>query len=108
MRRQSAATALTPPALALEPAPGVLEAECPVEDEPLRRRVRIRAEIAKALELHGLTNRQLRERRLDQALLEHCLRVGVDVAEKVTVSAVKTGLTARGTLIPEKKDQGRR
>jgi hypothetical protein len=27
--------------------------------------------------------------------------------EKVTVSAVRTGLTVRGTLIPEKKDQGR-
>src|SRR5207244_147002 len=27
--------------------------------------------------------------------------------EKVTVSAVRTGLTVRGTLIPEKKDQAK-
>jgi hypothetical protein len=43
--------------LRLEPGPRVLEAECAVEDEPPRRRVGIRAEIAQALELHGLTNR---------------------------------------------------
>src|SRR4051794_23062021 len=73
--------------LRLEPGPGVLEAECAVEDEPPRRRVGIRAEIAEALELHGLTNRQLCERRLDQALLEHLLRVGVDVGDRVAVSA---------------------
>src|SRR5438034_8447437 len=74
-------------ALRLEPGPGVLEAECAVEDEASRRRVGIRAEVAEALELHGLTERQLRERRLDQALLEHRLRVGVDVSEGVAVSA---------------------
>src|SRR2546430_561320 len=73
--------------LRLEPGPGVLEAECAVEDELPRRRVRVRAEVAEALELHGLTNRQLRKRRLDQALPEHRLRVGVDVSEGVAVSA---------------------
>ena len=52
----------------LELGPGVLEAERAVEDEPPGRRVGIRAEVAEALELHGLADRQLGERRLDQAL----------------------------------------
>src|SRR5436190_1507125 len=71
-----------PPALRLQLRPGVFQAERSVEDEPSRGRVGIRAEVAKALELHRLTNRQLRERRLDQALGEHRLRVGVDVGEQ--------------------------
>src|SRR5919109_5441276 len=78
---------LRPMAHALELGPGVFEAECAVEDEPAVRRVGIRAEVAEALELHGLPNRQLRERRLDQAPLEHRLRVGVDVSEEVAVSS---------------------
>ena len=41
----------------LELGPGVPEAEGAVEDEPSGRRVGIRAEVAQALELHGLTDR---------------------------------------------------
>ena len=79
------AAVVRPAALRPELGPGVLEAERAVEDEPLRRRVGIRAEIAEALELHGLTNRQLGERRLDHGFLEHRFRVGVDVSEGVAV-----------------------
>src|SRR5215472_5700206 len=67
----------------LELGPGVPEAEGAVEDEPSGRRVGIRAEVAEALELHGLTDRHFRERRLDQALPEHRLRVGVEVGVEV-------------------------
>src|SRR5436190_20467120 len=76
-----------PVALRLEPGPAVPEAERAVEDDPPRPRIAIRAEIAEALELHRFTDCQLRERRLDQAPLEHRLRVGVDVSEGVAVSA---------------------
>src|SRR6187397_2312462 len=76
-----------PAALRLEPGPAVPEAERAVEDEPLRRRIRIRAEVTEALELHGLTDRQLRERRLEQASFEHRLGLGVEVGEEVAVSA---------------------
>src|SRR5205085_4541019 len=78
---------LWPGGLRLELGPGVPEAEGAVEDEPSGRRVGIGAEVAEALELHGLTDRQFRERRLDQALLEHRLRVGVEVGVEVAVSA---------------------
>src|SRR5215469_16797730 len=56
---------LWPGGLRLELGPGVPEAEGAVEDEPSGRRVGIRAEVAEALELHGLTDGQFRERRLD-------------------------------------------
>src|ERR1700748_15984 len=78
---------LWPGGLRLELGPGVPEAEGAVEDQPSGRRVGIRAEVAEALELHGLTDRQFRERRLDQALLEHRLRVGVEVGVEIAVSA---------------------
>src|ERR1700747_2413900 len=78
---------LWPGGLRLELGPGVPEAEGAVEDEPSGRRVGIRAEVAEALELHGLTDRLFRERMLDQALLEHRLRVGVEVGVEVAVSA---------------------
>src|SRR5581483_5028564 len=78
---------LWPGGLRLELGPGVPEAEGAVEDEPSGRRVGIRAEVAEALELHGLTDRQFRERRLDQALLEHRLRVGAEVGVEVAASA---------------------
>src|SRR5581483_5580384 len=78
---------LWPGGLRLELGPGVPEAEGAVKDGPPGRRVGIRAEVAEALELHGLTDRQFRERRLDQALLEHRLRVGVEVGVEVAVSA---------------------
>src|SRR5690348_5180708 len=85
--RQFTRLSLWPGGLRLELGPGVPEAEGAVEDEPSGRRVGIRAEVAEALELHGLTGRQFRERRLDQALLEHRLRVGVEVGVEVAVSA---------------------
>src|ERR1700753_4516511 len=78
---------LWPGGLRLELARGAPEAEGAVEDEPSGRRVGIRAEVAEALELHGLTNRQFRERRLDQALLAPRLPVGVEVGVEVAVSA---------------------
>src|SRR5206468_316393 len=53
--------ALWPVALRLEPGPGIPKPECAVEDEPVRGRVGIGAEVAEALELHGLTKRQLHE-----------------------------------------------
>src|SRR2546421_7855601 len=77
---------LWPGGLRLELGPGVPEAEGAVEDEPSGRRVGIRAEVAEALELHGLTDRQFRERRLDQAFLEHRLGVGVEVGVEGAVS----------------------
>ena len=76
-----------PVALRLEPGPAVSKSECAVEDEPPRRRVGIEAEVAEALELHGLTDRQLGERRLDQGALEHDFRVRVEVGEGVAVGA---------------------
>src|SRR3954471_7558101 len=76
-----------PAALSLYFRPAVLEAERAVEDESVRRRVGIRAEVAQSLELHGLADRQLRERRLDHAPLEHRLRVGVEVVQQVAVGA---------------------
>ncbi len=57
VRRTHEQTAKAGGGLRLEPGPGVLEAEGAVEDEPPGRRVRVRAEIAEALELDGLTNR---------------------------------------------------
>src|SRR5262249_20313592 len=87
---------LWPGGLRLELGPGVPEAEGAVEDEPSGRRVGIRAEVAEALELHGLTDRQFRERRLDQALLEHRLRVGVEVGVEGAVSAGVGGGEATG------------
>ena len=71
----------------MEPGPAVPKSECAIEDEPPRRRVGIGAEVAEALELHGLTDRQLGERRLDQTVLEHDLRVRVEVGEGVAVGA---------------------
>ena len=67
--------------------PAVPEAERAVEDEPAQSRVGIRAEVAESLELHRLADRQLRERRLDQAVLEHRLRGGVEVGDQVAVGA---------------------
>src|ERR1700749_4227734 len=78
---------LWPGGLRLELGPGVPEAEGAVEDEPAGRRVGIRAEVAEALELHGLTDWQFGERRLNQAFLEHRLRVGVEVGVEVAFSA---------------------
>ena len=46
------------------------------------RRVGVGAEVAEALELHGLADRQLGERGLDEAAVEHRLRVGVEVGER--------------------------
>src|SRR5215203_3157052 len=94
-------------ALRLDLGPAVFEAECAVEDEPARRRVGIRAEVAEALELHGLADGQLRECRLDKRSREDRLRVGVDVREGVAVSAgiwageeavVETDLGGHGLL----------
>ena len=55
------------PSLRLQLRPGVLERERPVEDERTGRRVGVRAEVAEPLELHGLADRQVGERRLDEA-----------------------------------------
>jgi hypothetical protein len=45
--------------LGLQLRPEVLEGERAVEDEGIRGRVSVNAEVAQALELHGLTDRQL-------------------------------------------------
>ena len=72
----------TPAVLRLELGPGVPEAEGAVEDEPPGRRVGIRAEVAEALELHGLTDRQFRERRLDQAPWSTVSELGLRSAKR--------------------------
>ena len=51
--------------------------------ERARRGVGIGAEVAEALELHGLADRQVGERRLHEAAREHRLGVRVHVLEEV-------------------------
>ena len=83
--------------LLLQLGPGVLEREGAVEHERARRRVGVRAEVAEPLELHGLADGQVGERRLHEAAAQHGLGVRVDVLEDV--AAVRPGVRAAEEVV---------
>ncbi len=70
-----------PPCLDL--GPGVLEGHRPTEDRGTRRGVGVLDEVAEAFELHGLADRQLRQRGLDARPADDDLRIGIEVREQV-------------------------
>src|SRR5215510_3559579 len=68
---------------ALHLGPGVTQADRAIEHELVGGRVRVEAEVALPLELHGLAGPGRGQRRLDASISERFERIRIEIADEV-------------------------